>query len=382
MNTPFYRILCSGEDVTEKYDGKLLSLTVIDQTNEQSDSLQIELADPGWTHTLPDKSYQLEIILGYDGKPLLDRLFIVDEVTIEGSPDKITICGKACPCNASAALLPMQARKTRSFDGVTLAEIARTIAAENGLNPAVDPFFDTITEHIDQTDESDNSLLARLARDYDAVYTPATGKKSANDATPGNYLVFAQASSGLSASGLALPIVTVDRIKDNIRPGWRAVVSVRTQFSACKRKYHDPETGQTHEATAGSGSKVLTIQQPARNQSHAHCSARSTLKSLLRGSQNVVVEMPARFDIQSEQFVTLANFHPSINNVQWLAKVVEHRLTKGGGMTTRLGLEIATPKTSTSSSSSGNGPDFGETPSADYNADSDTADAPQEDDQS
>ena len=94
MNTPFYRILCSGEDVTEKYDGKLLSLTVIDQTNEQSDSLQIELADPGWTHTLPDKSYQLEIILGYDGKPLLDRLFIVDEVTIEGSPDKITICGK------------------------------------------------------------------------------------------------------------------------------------------------------------------------------------------------------------------------------------------------------------------------------------------------
>jgi phage protein D len=67
-------------------------------------------------------------------------------------------------------------QKTRSWDNLRLADIVKTVATDNGLIPRVaDALKDIHISHIDQVAESDANLLARLARDYNAVSKPSGG---------------------------------------------------------------------------------------------------------------------------------------------------------------------------------------------------------------
>ncbi|HWL51363.1 MAG TPA: contractile injection system protein, VgrG/Pvc8 family [Chthoniobacteraceae bacterium] len=350
---PVYRITSKGANVTDRYAGRLLSLSVTDQTDGNSDSLQIELEDTGWQTELPKQGEILEIELWYQGqKPVSVGSYVVDEMSIEGDPDRIIISGKACPFENAEQLKAMQARKSRSFDAVTIGDLVKTIAGENGLVAAVDPqLAATEIAHIDQTRESDNNLLSRLARQHGAVYKPVSGR-----------LVFARAGATETVTGKQLPDVTISR--GEVAPGWKFTLSRRMEYEAVKVAHHDVDFGDTVEIVAGEGDKIHFVHGLAQNEPEAKAQAEATLKDIQRGSKTFSIQCAGRFDVTAEQRITLAGFHPRADGV-WLAKRITHTFRKSEGLRTVIEGESLdgskkTPSTSGKKSGGAN-LDFGDT---------------------
>ncbi len=128
----------------------------------------------------------MTVELGYEG---LGRVrmgrYAVDEVELSGPPATLTVRGTAADMRSGA-----KQRKTRSWEGVTIGGLVRTIAGEYDLTPRVTRGLAGVRlPHLDQTDESDLHLLTRLGERYDAAARAGGGR-----------LVFARRGQGLSAT--------------------------------------------------------------------------------------------------------------------------------------------------------------------------------------
>ncbi len=319
---PAYRLTSKGKDVTANYAGRLLSISVTDQTDEQSDSLQIDLEDTGWQIELPKEGDIIVVELGYVNNLHSVGSFVVDEVTIEGDPDRICIVGRACPFENADKLKAMQAKKSRSFDTVTLGDLVKQIASENGLEPSVDAqLAATQIPHIDQTSESDNNLLTRLARQYGAIYKPTFGR-----------LVFARSDASETVSGKAMPTATI--MRSQVSPRWKFTLARRMEYDAVEVVYHDLDWGDTKSVIAGSGEKIHVEHTAAYNESIAESQAKSKLRDSQRGSKTFSISVPGgRLDVVAEQIVNLQGFHPRADGI-WLAKRITHTLQKNDGLKT------------------------------------------------
>ncbi len=72
--------------------------------------------------------------------------------------------GLTIRAHAAEMLGGLKAPRTRSWSAYTIGDLVGTIAGRHGLEPRVDPALrDVVLPHVDQVDESDLSLLRRLA---------------------------------------------------------------------------------------------------------------------------------------------------------------------------------------------------------------------------
>jgi phage protein D len=302
-------------------ESRVLSLSVTDESTEQSDSCSIEISDPRNEFEVPETGHVITVALGYTDKLRDMGQFVVDSVKLSGPANRITIDAKAAPFTAAGGFSPVQTRNTRSFDDITLGDIVRTIAGEHGLQPAVSPdLASSALAHVDQTNESDINFLTRLARQYRAVCKPTFGR-----------LVFATRGEGKSITGLSLPSVTLTPA-DVI--SWSGTLSKRTEFAKVQTTYHDNETGETTTYDAESdqfteGAQVYQHPIPYASQEEAEAAGASMLDQFVRGAQEVSVSMPGNPSLMAEATVTLSGFHPLLD-VQWLIKRVEHSIGSGG----------------------------------------------------
>jgi phage protein D len=274
--------------------------------------------------------------MGYVGALRDMGLFIVEAVEMQGPPDTITIQAKAAPFDSADAFVPFQSRKTRSFDQATLGALVEGIAGEHGLEAAIDPLLAAIPiPHIDQTHESDMNLLTRLARDAGALMKPMFGR-----------LVFARRGAGQSVTGKPLGSVTLTR--DEVS-SYRFQNGRRRKFKRVKTRWHDPKTASTVEEVAGElvGDSIGGAGDSEKEYSHPHAfasqaeaqqAARAYHEAFMRKARTGQIVLPGRAELSAEMSVTLLTFRPQING-PWIAKKVEHRLSRGTGFQTTLDLE-------------------------------------------
>ncbi|XHR29592.1 MAG: phage late control D family protein [Chthoniobacteraceae bacterium] len=341
---PYYKILVNGVDRTKDYKGLLLSLVVTIQSDSNSDKLEFTIANPKWKIDLPKKSDQIIVSIGVDKDVVFYHAYLVDTITIEGGSNKVTIGGLACPFVdvEKTNLKAMQVSKNLSFHNLSIAAIVKTIASEVGVKAIVDACFDNIVDHFDLSGESYNAFLHRIAGDYGGMYKIAN-KKGEKPSTINCFLVFVCASSGNTASEETSNEPTIDCDIIGVKPGWKANLTARTDFTGIRCFYHDLATGDDVAVLSGTEKKVYAIKSPARNKEHAQQWADSLRKNLARGSQSIVFDTPARIDVTVEQFVQLKNFH-SILDGKWLVKCITYKLTKTDGLVTSYQLEAPSPQ--------------------------------------
>ena len=175
MSTPAFRLEADGADLTGIIADRLLSIRITDQAGQQSDSLEVTLDDRAAQVPVPRSGAWLKVWLGYRGEglaPVYMGSYAVDEVDLSNGPRSMVI--KATAAQTAPELVKEQ--RSQSWHDTTLGKIAEEIAKRNGLQLVLKgKLGDVKVKHEDQTSESDQSFLTRLAEKYGATIKPADG---------------------------------------------------------------------------------------------------------------------------------------------------------------------------------------------------------------
>jgi hypothetical protein len=335
---PLLRVTVNGEDVTAVIEPRLISLTLTDEAGLKSDVVDLILSDhlPAARLEIPSAGAEISVALGYDGRMREMGLFVLDEVSVEGPPDRLRLRAAASTSGASAGgRSALTAQRSRSWAlGTTIGALVATIARENGLAPAVAASLRAIAlPHLDQLDESDISLLTRVALDHDALCKPGGGR-----------LIFVARGESLTLSGAPMPLI-------KLAPGdvtrWSMSGRQRPLVDKVVATYQDPVAGGPQEVTvdasdnsiAGAGArgdellakaaqtKRLRRSYPTREA--ATSAAQGEVDRSAREGLKLSISLPGDPDLVAESRLLLEGFRPGVDR-EWLVTSVTHSIDAAG----------------------------------------------------
>ncbi|WP_343656428.1 phage late control D family protein [Cupriavidus sp.] len=348
---PVYRLMQGKHDITSRFQGRLISLTLTDNRGFEADQLDIELDDADGMLDLPDKGATLSLALGWQDTGVVDKgTYKVDELEQTGPPDRLTIRARSADLASG-----LTTRKEQSYRGQTIGVIVRAIAARHGLTAAIAAALDhLVIDHIDQTGESDANFLTRLAKDHDAIATVKQGK-----------LLFISTGAAQSASGVPLPTVTITRASGDTHS---FTVADRDNYNGVKAYYQDArraEKGEVvvdgsngMEAAASSSSageptaaNVLANSDPDNlkvlrhtyaTKSNAERAARAEWQRIQRGVASFRITLArGRPEVFPELAASVRGWKTEIDGTGWVVAKVTHAYS-GNGFTSALEMEVAT----------------------------------------
>jgi len=160
-------LIYEGKDITKDVEDYVISLVYTDYAHGKSDSLEVvfEDRDKLWQSAwFPEKGAKLkaEIILtnwnGSGTKKLPCGVFTIDEVELNGPPDRVSV--KAVSALVTTAI--RLEKRTVAYENTSLMQIANDIVGKHGLQL----FFegeDVQFKRLDQKNESDLAFLKRIA---------------------------------------------------------------------------------------------------------------------------------------------------------------------------------------------------------------------------
>lgn len=317
MTTPAFRIEANGGDITRLIADRLLSMRLNEQAEQQSDSLEITLDDRDKRIPVPSNGTWLRVWLGYSSggrKPVYMGAFAVDEVELSMGPRSMVI--KATASNTAPTLQKEQ--RTKSWHNTTLGAVVQEIAGRHNVVPVIKgELASQQIRHEDQTNESDQAFLTRLAEKFKATIKPADGK-----------LVVVPRGATDNAGSVTISQEEVTN--------WRATLKNRGAYGGVKAKWLDRTVNKEKVVTAGESGGALPVfeeKQLYKTQAEAQKAAESRLQSLRAGEVRVNITLPGRPDVNAEGMVTLAGFRGEVDGT-WNVKNVTHDLGSSGYVTT------------------------------------------------
>ncbi|UVS99074.1 phage late control D family protein [Burkholderia glumae] len=345
-----YSITLDGKNITKKFDGRLISLTLQDNRGFEADQLDIRLDDSDGALEIPSRGVTLKLAIGWAGAAngLVDKgEFMVDEVRHTGTPDVLTIRARSVDLRAGLSI-----KKERSWHRQTVGAIVRAIASQNKVKARISKALDAqFIDHIDQTAESDANLLSRLAKMFDAIATVKNG-----------LLLFIKAGEATTASGKPLPVVTITRdVGDRHEFG----VADRDTYSGVQAFYLNTRTAKKQSTTVkrrrrrrrtaakkkpidksgdvifGTADNVKTLRHTYANKGNATRAAKSEWEKLQRGvAEFSIVLALGRPELMTELPVTVRGYKRVIDDCNWIIARVTHSIDDNGGFTSDLELEV------------------------------------------
>lgn len=320
-----FSITLDGKDLTSKIEPRLQSLSISESRQDEADTLDITLDDHDGRMAIPNRGAVLQVSIGWEGEDLVDKgKFTVNEVEHSGAPDAITIRARSASMTKG-----MGERQEKSWHGQSLGAIVRTIAGRHKLKPVVGPrLASVVVPHIDQTNESDMSFLTRLAKRFDAVMTVKDGN-----------LLFMPIGTGRTASGRALPALTIKRADGDRH---RYNITERESYAGVRAFYHsNGDAEKKHVTIGGEDNKNLKkLPEVYPTVGEARAAAAAELKRVQRNQATLSYSLAiGRADIAPELPISVSGFKAEIDRTPWLVKQVRHAISDGG-FTTEIELEV------------------------------------------
>jgi phage protein D len=168
VKQPLFKIFYNGKNLTEELTKYLLLVRYTDKLIGESDDIELSLEDTdrrwidGW---YPTKGDRIKLQMGYVGGLLDCGEFEIDEITLDGPPDKVTLKGIA-----AWVTTPMRTRDSKAHENKTLKEIAQHVADKLGLELVGDIYTIRIARST-QNREADISYLYRMATQFGYVFS-------------------------------------------------------------------------------------------------------------------------------------------------------------------------------------------------------------------
>ena len=317
---PAFDVIVNGTNVTSIFASRLSSITLTDEAGVQSDTVEIVLTDhlPYAKLEIPPNGAEIEVSLGYTFQRKYMGLFIADSIEVGGPPDLMRISGVASVNGTtSGGKTALTEQKNRSWpEGTTVSGLVSTIAGEHGLKPAVSESLASMTlPHLDQTDESDMSLLTRVALDLDAIAKPG-----------GGYLGMFLRGESKTASGQDMPKLSLVRSQVS---RWSYRQSLRDPAGKVVAVWRDHDAAADVEVMAGDGEPVRRLKRRFPAQDAAQRAADAEYNRSQRGGATVSVTLPGDPDLVAEARLVLAGFRDGVDG-EWLIARVTHTIDSGG----------------------------------------------------
>jgi phage protein D len=334
MKTPRAEIKVNGKPVASIFNERLVSVTIVDKEGVTSDTISCDLNDGNPFAEIPKKGDTIAASLGYlETGMAFFGTYTADDPEVRCLPYGLTVNGKGA--NMRDAL---KQRRARHWDGRTVRQIVAQIAAENGLQPAIDEEVSGYAyTWFGQQDESDLHVVERLARRHDALFSVKDGR-----------LVFAKKGVGQSASGKELTPVTATPY--NIVQGTcRVSFAHRNKFRKVKARIYDRDKAKQVEIEVDSddeGTADYTIPEPFADEGEARNAAGAKARHLKSETIRTTVVVFGDPAIRAGAPFAYSGVRPGIDGVEFIIETATHRLSKDGYTTeieAKLKPEATTP---------------------------------------
>lgn len=320
---PLVQVSINGAPLGSIAFSRLSSVSVSDAVGVSSDTCEIEFANTGLlgAAAMPEPGAEISIALGYLGKFVPVGVFVADEVEESAPPRKIVVTGRAkAQTETQSGLAPIHQHKTRSWPaGMALGAIVDTIAGENGLKPgATEAAAAIVPGHLDQIDESDLSLLTRVAQAHDLIAKPA-----------GGVLFVGARADSVSASGKPLPTFMLRQASVT---RWSMRRALGDMVGTVIATYRDLEKAEDVEVEVGEGEPARRLTERFRDEDSATQAAEVEARRSSRARESLEVTMPGRPGLGAECRVVPLDFSGATSG-EWVVKSATHSVTAGGYVT-------------------------------------------------
>jgi uncharacterized protein len=184
------------------------------------------------------------------------------------------------------------------------------------IKPAVTEAAGSIVPgHIDQLDESDLSVLTRIAVLHDLVAKPA-----------GGVLFVGRRAEGVKASGQPTPIVPLLEA-DVSRWSMRRGLSDAT--GTIIATYRDLENAEDVEVKIGDAEPVRRLRQRFRSEEEARAVATAESRRASRAKETLDLELPGNPTIAAEGRILPIGFSSAASG-EWIVKTATHEVSEAG----------------------------------------------------
>lgn len=323
---PICRVVVNGQDITNAIEKRLISIELTDNRGMEADQLDINLSDHDGLLVIPPRGATVRLWLGWSDTGLVDKgSFTVDETEHSGAPDTLSIRARSADLRGG-----LKIKREHSWSDTLLGTVIAAIAASHGLEAVVSPLLAAILLlHLDQANESDANLLTRLGQEHDAIAAVKAGR-----------LLFLPAGKSTTASGSALPHVTLTRIDGDQH---RFLQADRDSYTGVKAYYYEINSAEKKEAIAGSGDNLKELRHSYTDQASAVHAARAEWKRLQRGTATLTYTLAkGRPELTPDQTYSLIGIKAEIGAIIWLGGNLRHSFTPDS-FTTSLDLESKLP---------------------------------------
>lgn len=325
-----WRVFLGDQDLTPKMAPRLKSLTLTEKRAGEADELAIELHNTDGKLVMPPPKAVLTVSLGWErGANVPVGLvgkgtFKIDERSMSGPPDLITLRGKSADLTTG-----FRVRKDRVFIGLTVGAIVSEIAADNGYTPHIDPDLSgQVIPVLGNGAMSDAALLKALGHQFDAVATVKAGK-----------LIFARIGKATTATGKALPAITIDRRE---AADFSFTAPERDQHDGVEARWHDKGSASQHTVTVGHAGdghpqrlrRIYASQEAAQQAADA-----ANRRMERKGAKLDLTLSYGRPDWSPGCAVTVTGYPDPIDAIGWQIAEITHTMDGQGGLTSRLALD-------------------------------------------
>jgi phage protein D len=326
-SVPAYRLTVDGVDIAHLVNPRLMNLDLTDNRGIEADQLSITLSDHDGLLSIPPKGAVLRLWLGWSDTGLVDKgTYTVDETEHSGAPDVLSIRARSADLRKG-----LKVKRERSWSDTTLGKVLGDIATGNGLTATVSTALtDEPILQLDQANESDANLITRLGDEFDAIATVKAG-----------CLLCMPAGGGKSASGMALPHITLTRVDGDQHSYLQAE---RDSYDGVRAYFYDVNSAKKQEAVAGGGDNLKDLRHTYSDRQSAVRAARAEFNRLQRGSATLSYTLAkGRPDLIPELTYTLQGVKAEIDEIIWYGGNVRHSLGADSGYTISLDLKSKLP---------------------------------------
>ncbi len=279
------RIIYQGVDITTDIKQDLVEFSYTDNASGEADDISITLKDEQkrWiTQWKPQKGDEIEASIqtinwnkNGDNYELDCGLFIVDQPEFSGRPMRLTLQALSMPANNDFT----RTEKSRTWEEVTISEIAKNVAENAGLNLFFDSGLDPMLSFLEQSEVSDMAFLYDVCKNHGLAMKVYSKK----------IIIFSEEEY---ENKPAVAVITESDMTD-----WTARTTLTdTGYDGCLMEYFDPLTEELLEysyiLSGRSGVKVFKINELAASVEEAERRVKSKLRELNRKETLITINLP------------------------------------------------------------------------------------------